>query len=342
VRYITAIQNTVSSGPPTSTGAGASTQSWMARTQSLERRRDEPEWHDPPAVHHMRILRPADGIVAFYDGRVEGYRFAEAPTWVDDGALALGIASYAIVDGDEALIYDTHVSVEHARFVRDALEAEGVTRFVVLLSHKHLDHIAGTAAFADCEVIATTQTAQALAADRGVIEAGTKAGPPGIDPLVLPTRTFEDHMTLDVGRLRLELIHVDIHSDDAALIWLPGDRLLLAGDTLEDTVTYLAEPDGLDRHLVDLERLWDLDPDRILPNHGAPEIIAAGGYPKGLIRATQDYIRLLQRCRDEPALRDAPLAELVADSVQAGWITYYAPYEAVHRENVAAVTNSAR
>jgi cyclase len=292
-------------------------------------------------MHHMRVLRPADGVVAFYDGRVEGYRFAETLNWVDDGALALGIASYAIVDGDEALIYDTHVSVEHARFVREALEAEGVTRFVVLLSHKHLDHIAGTEAFADCEVIATALTAEALAADRGPIEAGTKAGPPGIDPLVLPTRTFEDHMTLDVGRRRLELIHVDIHSDDAALIWLPEDRLLLAGDTLEDTVTYFAEPDGLDRHLADLERLWDLDPDRILPNHGAPDVIAAGGYPKGLIRATQDYIRVLQRCRDEPALRDAPLAQLVADSVGAGWVTYYEPYEAVHRENVAAVTASA-
>ena len=125
----------------------------------------------------MRVLRPADGIVAFYDGRVEGYRFAEGPNWVDDGALALGIASYAIVDGDEALIYDTHVSVEHARFVRDALEAEGVTRFVVLLSHKHLDHIAGTAAFADCEVIATTLTAEALAARRGRDRGGHPGGP---------------------------------------------------------------------------------------------------------------------------------------------------------------------
>ena len=111
-------------------------------------------------MHHIRVLRPADGIVAFYDGRIEGYRFAEALNWVDDGALALGIASYAIVDGDEALIYDTHVSVEHARFVREALEAEGVTRFVVVLSHKHLDHIAGTAVFADCEVIATALTAE--------------------------------------------------------------------------------------------------------------------------------------------------------------------------------------
>src|ERR1700709_482930 len=120
----------------------------------------------------MRVLRPADGIVAFYDGRGEGYRFAEGPNWVDDGALALGIASYAIVDGSEALIYDTHVSVEHARAIRASLEAEGVRRFVVLLSHCHLDHIAGTSAFADCEVIATTRTAQRLRADRRAIEAG--------------------------------------------------------------------------------------------------------------------------------------------------------------------------
>jgi cyclase len=289
-------------------------------------------------VHHVRILHPADGIVAFYDGRIEGYRFSDDPNWVDDGALALGIASYAIVAGDEALIYDTHVSVEHARFIRQALEAQGVKRFVVLLSHKHLDHIAGTAAFADCEVIATARTAEALARHQSAIEAGTQAGPPGIDPLVLPTRTFEDRMTLDVGGLHLEAIHVDVHSDDAAVIWMAQQRVLLAGDTLEDTVTYVAEPGGLDRHLGDLDRLWELSPDRILPNHGDPDVIAGGGYPKGLIRATQDYVRLLQRCRHEPQLRAAALTELVADSLDAGWITYYAPYEAVHLENIKAVT----
>jgi glyoxylase-like metal-dependent hydrolase (beta-lactamase superfamily II) len=289
----------------------------------------------------MRTLHPTDGIVAFYDGRVEGYRFADELNWVDDGALGLGIASYAIVDGDEALVYDTHVSVEHARFVRDALEARGVTRFVVVLSHKHLDHIAGTEVFADCEVVATRLTAEALAAAKDAIEAGTQAGPPGIDPLVLPTRTFEDRTTLDVGRRRVELIHVDIHSDDAAVLWLADERMLLAGDTLEDTVTYVSEPGGLDRHLAGLDELAALDPARILPNHGDPDVIAAGGYPKGLIDATRDYLHVLQRCAAEPELRATPLPELVADAVAAGWLTYYAPYEEVHRENLAAVAPGA-
>ena len=53
---------------------------------------------------------------------------------------------------------------------------------------------------------------------------------------------------------------------------------------MEDTVTYVAEPHRLEAHLADLERLARLDPARILPNHGDPDVIAAGGYPSGLIK----------------------------------------------------------
>ena len=47
-------------------------------------------------TEHLRVLRPAPNVYAFYDGRIEGYRFAPGANWVDDGALSLGIASYAI------------------------------------------------------------------------------------------------------------------------------------------------------------------------------------------------------------------------------------------------------
>ncbi|HEY1591586.1 MAG TPA: MBL fold metallo-hydrolase, partial [Solirubrobacteraceae bacterium] len=111
----------------------------------------------------MRVLRPRDGVFAFYDGRVDGYRFDELPNWVDEGALSLGIASYAIVSGAEALVYDTHISIEHAQRIRSLLEAEGVRRFTVVLSHWHLDHIAGNAVFEDSEIIASERTSELLA-----------------------------------------------------------------------------------------------------------------------------------------------------------------------------------
>jgi cyclase len=286
---------------------------------------------------HLRVLRPADGVYAFYDGRIEGYRFSPERNWVDEGALALGVASYALLSGEHALVCDTHTTVGHARRVREALEDEGARHFTVVLSHWHLDHVAGTEVFGDCEVISSDRTAAHLAARREAIEAGELEGPPPIDPLVLPTRTYEDRMTLGIGDLSAELIHVDIHSDDATVVWLPGRRLLLCGDAMEDTVTYVDEPQSFDAHLADLDRLRELGPERILPSHGDPEVIAGGGYPPGLIDATQRYIRTLQRVGDEPALREPPLRELVADSIEAGWVNYFPPYEEVHRENLATV-----
>jgi glyoxylase-like metal-dependent hydrolase (beta-lactamase superfamily II) len=290
---------------------------------------------------HLRTLRPAPGVLAFYDGRVEGYRFAPEPNWVDEGALSLGTASFAIVAGEEALVYDTHTTLEHGRWIRQALEAEGVRHFTVLLSHWHLDHVAGNEAFADCEIFAGARTAQLLTEHKEAIEAGEHEGPPGISPLVLPTRSFEGRTTLRVGERELETIPVDIHSDDAIVLWDPEARLLLAGDTVEDTVTYVDEPDHFEAHLRDLDRLLALDPATVLPAHGDPEVIAAGGYGPGLLTATQDYIRLLQRMPAEPELRDLSLRDLLAPQLERGDIHWFAPYERVHRENVKTVLDAA-
>jgi cyclase len=292
-------------------------------------------------VGHLRVSKPHPAVYAFYDGRVPGYRFAQEKNWLDEGALSLGIASYAIVSGAEALVYDTHVSVPHAAEIREILAREaGVTKFTVLLSHWHLDHVAGTAAFADCEILATQRTADHLRRRQPAIETGTYEGPPAISPLVLPTRVFSGSLAFDLGDIRLEFIEANIHSDDAAVIWWPGERLLLAGDTMEDTCTYVMEPDNLPIHLADLERLDALAPARILPNHGDPEMIAAGGYNRGFNRATQQYVRALIRCKTDAELREMPLKELIQGPINNGWVTYFEPYEQVHRENLETVCSA--
>ena len=178
---------------------------------------------------HLRILEPHPGIWAFYDGRVAGHRFAPEPNWVDDGALSLGIASYAVVSGTEALVYDTHVSVAHALAVRAALTGLGVTKFTVVLSHWHLDHVAGSAAFPGAEVIANARTAAHLHANRAGIEDGSFNGAPAIMPLVLPTQEFSGQMHLMIGDIRVDLIEANIHSDDATVVWLPGSAEMRQG-----------------------------------------------------------------------------------------------------------------
>ena len=287
---------------------------------------------------HLRIFELTDTLLGFYDGRLSaGPELGPDATWVEDGALSLGTCSFAIVDGADALIYDTHVSVAHARAIRAEVERRGATRITVVLSHWHLDHIAGTEAFADCEVIANALTAELMTEHRVEIEEGRRSGPPAISPLILPTRTFSGALHLDVGRVGVDLLEFDIHSRDATVLHIPAESILLAGDTLEDTVTYVSEPDGLTRHLGQLERLRGLGAARIYPNHGSVERITGGGYDEGLILATERYVEALLRHARDPRPEDADLRAFVADSVEAGWIDYFAPYQRVHESNLESV-----
>ncbi len=287
-----------------------------------------------PATAHLRIIEPVPGIVAFYDGRVPDMRLhGPSPNWLDDGAFVLGCTSYAVVSGAEALVYDTHITLDHAAAVRGWLAARGVSRFTVVLSHWHKDHVAGNAVLADCEILALEETARLLAENQQRIEA---ADPP-IRPLVMPTRTIQGETSLTVGEITVDLLPFDIHSRDGLVLWRPSDGLLLAGDTLEDTVTYVAEPDRLAAHVADLGRMARLPIRRILPNHGAEDRIAAGGYGPDFVTATRRYVEKLMGMRDDPASAALPLSDVVAEDVAAGVLTYFEPYEAVHSENVGKV-----
>ena len=282
----------------------------------------------------MKVLRPYPHILAFYDGRIEGVRaYAPEPNWLDDGAYALGICSYAIIDGAEALVYDTHISLDHARLIRSTLAAHGVSSTRVVLSHWHDDHVAGNEIFQDCEIIASARTLASLYAHRETMEIAT----PPIRPLVMPNTILNGDTKLQIGNIAIDIRHVDIHSFDAAVLFLPDTGLLLAGDTLEDPITYVDEPSRLKTHLKDLERIATWNIQRILPNHGAAEIIGAGGYAASFIAATRSYVEKLLSLADQPERTRQDLQNFAADIFATGAVTYFGPYEAVHQQNVQAV-----
>ena len=218
------------------------------------------------SISNLRVLEAAPNVLAFYDGRIDGMRLhSNEPNWLDDGAFSLGFASYAILDQGDALVYDTGISIEHAQAVRDELERRGATSIRVVLSHHHKDHVAGTAVFADSEIISSVKCARALSKNQ---KAFAKSSPP-IDPLAMPTTVFDGVMELSVCSTSIELRPLDVHSFDGLTIYFPKTHLLLAGDTLEDTVTYVAEPHRLEIHCLELERLATWGIETILPTPSA-------------------------------------------------------------------------
>lgn len=280
----------------------------------------------------LRILQPCAGVFAYFDGRIAGRRLLAAPNWRDDGAYVLGVASYAVVAGAAALVYDTQISPEHARAIRAHLTGIGVRDIRVVLSHWHNDHVAGAAVFADCEIIAQGLTHRRLVAHQA---AAARLVPP-IDPLVLPGTLFDGRLDLTLGGRRVELHGFDIHSADGTVLWLPEQGLLLAGDTLEDPVSYIAEPAQLGTHIAELDRMAGWPIRRILPDHGDPARIAGGGYDPGLIAANRDYLERLRDPARRAPWRGRPLRDFLAAAPHPA-ISYFEPYEAVHAANIKAL-----
>lgn len=294
---------------------------------------------DPLAT--LRILNPYPGVFAYYDGRTGDRFWSQEPNWLDDGAFTLGVTTYSIIDGNEALLYDSHITVDHAKAMLNHVRSLGVEKTTLVYSHYHNDHIAGGSAFANGSTIVGQDTTlavieqrnQSLAADDPPIQATP------------PTRLYNDTDTILIGpgKTAVELHHFNIHTTDGTILYLPKQNLLFAGDTLEDTATFISDPESLSTHALELERMFTIfgtDTIRILPAHGSPDRIIAGGYNSHFINATLSYIEKVNEPVAQPVAWTQPLSEVVAPDVASGTLIYFDQYEVVHRSNVQGIQDA--
>jgi cyclase len=290
---------------------------------------------------NMRVFEINDYLIGFYDGRpAQSQRPSGTPNWAEYGALDVGVCTYVIHRGDQALVYDTFPSAAEAQWVRDYLVKKGIRHFAVVNSHWHLDHVGGNAVYADVERIATDKSIQLLRASKRAIEDGKQWGPPAIKPLAIPTVGISGDTNYYVGDITVELRPVNIHSEDSLVAYLPRDRIMLAGDTLEDTVTFIAEPEHIVAQYNNMRKLKEWNIDRILPNHGNPDVISHGGYRTTLIDATLSYLRKVILRSHDPDYLQGTLESYVGDSVAKGWVSIWWAYHEPHKSNLEAVSKA--
>ena len=291
----------------------------------------------------IRVITVNDHLLAFYDGRpAQSTVKPGVQNWADFGAMNVGVATYAIHRGDRALVYDSFPGTAQARWVRDYLEKAGIRHFTLVNSHWHLDHVGGNAVYADVDRIATERTCQRLKERQAAIETGTEWGAPAIKPLVMPTIGIRTDTEYFVADIRVELRPVHIHSEDGLVLYLPDDQLLLAGDTLEDTVTFIVEPEKIPSQYRNLGAMKSWRIERIYPNHGNPEVIAAGGYRTTLIDATRNYLRKMVERAHDPDYLKGSLDSYVHDSVDNGWVSVWWAYSEAHAANLGVVAKAYR
>lgn len=106
---------------------------------------------------------------------------------------------------------------------------------------------------------------------------------------VLPTRTFDDILSIDLGGRVVEVRHHDrAVTPGDAFLYLPAERILVTGDLLVNPITF-ALSSYPTTWLKTLEHLDSLDATTIVTGHGAP----LGD--ERLLHATMDVFRILLR-----------------------------------------------
>ncbi len=106
--------------------------------------------------------------------------------------------------------------------------------------------------------------------------------------------TFSDSLTFHWGSQTIQLIHMadNGHSSGDVVAWIPGKRILVAGDMIVGPTPY-ATHDNIPGMVRAIQKVIDMKPSVIIPGHGAVEYDMA--YVKLVKDAFNGYINLAEQ-----------------------------------------------
>lgn len=185
----------------------------------------------------------------------------------------------------------------------------------VLLTHYHADHVYGLQVFkeAGATVIAERHGQEYLNSETAALrlKASRTDLAPWIDAqtrLVPADRWIDSDLDLTIGGTLFQLRRVGpSHTEDDVAIFLPGERVLFAGDLVfRGRIPYVGQADS--KHwIAALEQLLAMDAAVIVPGHG-PE----SRQPREDITLTRDYLVFLRKAMGDAARNMDPFDEAYA------------------------------
>ena len=184
----------------------------------------------------------------------------------------------------------------------DLLQASGVTRAAyVILTHGHGDHTGGVVLWkgVGAKVVAQESFGEFLGYQRmlagfygrrnaaqfqfaggGGAVAGAQAPQQGPAPNVLgivPDVTFRDSMDLDVGGVKVQLLHTPGETPDHLTVWIPSLKAVMVGDNFYESFPNMytlrgTRPRWPMDYINSLNKVLELEPEIVIPSHG-PAIV---------------------------------------------------------------------
>lgn len=243
-----------------------------------------------------------------------------------------------VLTADGAVLIDTLLYPEETLRIRRYIEQGLQTRVrYIINTHYHADHTTGSCFFPDAEVVAHGRCRQLLQERGNESLRRMQATSDDFDAVqvVLPTRTFEDAMLLELGGCRFELRHSPGHSPDSITCRVDDDTLF-AADTLMP-VPYFVDGD-LEQLTDSLRALMSHEYEHLVQGHG--DVILRGEAP-AKISSDLDYLQRLQAgVRSAWQRGDEDIEErLSLSDCGKSFDQLHGIVDQLHRQNIQALVN---
>lgn len=202
-------------------------------------------WAQQPSGPQYETVKVADGVYIF-KGEGRNSLFVTTPAGV---------------------IATDPISVKAAKAYRE--EIRKITplsvRYVVY-SHSHFDHIIGGAAFADTAAFVGQENVR-----ERLLRLSAAPAPKDLTDIPIPSLTYHDHLTLELGGRKVELYYVGRgHTDNSTVVLVPDQKVLFAVDFIPvRALQFRWMLDNYPMELIEsIKRVELMDFNIFVPGHG--------------------------------------------------------------------------
>ena len=185
-------------------------------------------------------------------------------------------ANSIVIEGvHEVMLVDAQLTKTNAEAVLRTIKATNKPLSIIYITHEHADHFLGL------EVFKEAYPEARILANSNVVDRINKVyqekldkwkgllGSDATSHVVAITRYDDDFIRFENSKIEI-LKNIQGDTDANTMLWLPGQKTLIAGDVLfNDMHVYTAETDmnARKRWQDSLQRIRDLKPAAVVPGH---------------------------------------------------------------------------
>jgi glyoxylase-like metal-dependent hydrolase (beta-lactamase superfamily II) len=191
-------------------------------------------------------------------------------------------ANSVIIEGArEVMLVDAQLTKTNAERVLEEIKETKKPLSIVYITHEHADHFLGLEVFKEAypgvRIIATSAVVDRIdMVYQEKIDKWKKILGSGATSHAVAISTFDGN-SIEFEGAKIEVLkNIQGDTDENTMLWIPGQRILIAGDVLfNDMHVYTAETDRKARGkwLNSLQKIRELKPSVVIPGHskvGAP------------------------------------------------------------------------